>query len=491
MIERRAAAKKDVAPEQTASVAKALVEVAHEDTIYADVYVRRARELLSTTLTRAEHQALKHIQRDIEEAVRRSKQATALQHWVEVEAAAAQADALRQKANEGAALRELGTKIYDTVGVAIDPFSPGFDFLPGAERDRGDVRDTLVERLKGLSHADQAHAPFYDARRAYFGGLALESRRADATVPKAQSIAEIRQLAAQAAERGDTARLRRYAQDILALEKKEAEASEKAGEAPRPAAAAATYQCPVDLGAPFPDDAVQRARTLGLAAARTEPLPQTRALHEYVAARIWSPGLAATRSENEGAMRAEMAVDEAGFPPDVAQPVKVLVGQFLRNPFVNSGGARYLPRFHAESALVEDFPEDGEPHADTPLLHALGLEGRRGLARVQVDDALLEHGASVLEDRLHLDPREYRLVCIPHDLYMRFGRDRGWGERQQWTHFDGYQVLRSGELRGLAGGDVRYGGLNDLLSLGLADQRASVVARFAVVRRARHVARWL
>jgi len=73
---------------------------------------------------------------------------------------------------------------------------------------------------------------------------------------------------------------------------------------------------------------------------------------------------------------------------------------------------------------------------------------------------------------------------------MRFGLDRKWGEQQQWTHFDGYQVLKSGQLRALAGGNVRYGGLTDLISLGIADQRDSVIARFAVIRRARQVARW-
>jgi hypothetical protein len=40
------------------------------------------------------------------------------------------------------------------------------------------------------------------------------------------------------------------------------------------------------------------------------------------------------------------------------------------------------------------------------------------------------------------------------------------------------------------GGDARYGGLNDLVSIVPSDQRESVVARFAVIRRARQVARW-
>jgi len=43
----------------------------------------------------------------------------------------------------------------------------------------------------------------------------------------------------------------------------------------------------------------------------------------------------------------------------------------------------------------------------------------------------------------------------------------------------------------VAGGDVRYGGLNDLVSIELADQRDCVIVRFVVIRRARHVARWL
>jgi hypothetical protein len=38
---------------------------------------------------------------------------------------------------------------------------------------------------------------------------------------------------------------------------------------------------------------------------------------------------------------------------------------------------------------------------------------------------------------------------------------------------------------------VRYGGLTDLVSIDVADQRDSVVARFAVIRRTRKVARWL
>jgi hypothetical protein len=79
-------------------------------------------------------------------------------------------------------------------------------------------------------------------------------------------------------------------------------------------------------------------------------------------------------------------------------------------------------------------------------------------------------------------------VCVPFDLYSRLGRDRGWGQRELWTHFDGYQIWKEGKLRALVGGSVRFGGLDDLCSISVEDERDNVIARFAVVRRDRLVA---
>ena len=99
-------------------------------------------------------------------------------------------------------------------------------------------------------------------------------------------------------------------------------------------------------------------------------------------------------------------------------------------------------------------------------------------------------GAEILENSLGLDPLEFRLVCIPYDLYARFGRERGFGKWHHWTHFDGYQVMAGNRLRALAGGDGRFGGLYDLVSISPSDGREGVYARFAVVRRARMTLRW-
>jgi len=468
-----------------------LVEVGASDTVYADVYLRRAHDLLGSVLPVAQYHALKGVQREIDAAVKQSRAATMVQDWKRVEALAAQVDTLRQQAHEKAALSTLAAKVYDAVGVSIDPFSPGFESLPGHDQDLAEVRDALVDNLKALAAGDPSRASFYDTRRAFFAGFALLSKRTPTKAAASTGGAALEQLAVQAAQQGDMAQLRRYAQELLARQAKEKEAAPAAPKADAPAPVDRSgYRCPVDLATPFAEDVAQRARALGFAVARSEPQPQTAKLLDYVMARIWQPDLSGAETEREGMMRAEAVVDEMGFPKEVSGPVKILVGQFLRNPFVNSGGARYLPVFNAEEVLIEDFPEDQEPPATSELLSALGLAQRRALARLQIDDALQEHGAEVLEQRLGIDPLEFRLVCIPHDVYMRFGRDRGWGQQQQWTHFDGYQVLTSGRLRALVGGDVRHGGLSDLVSISITDQRQSVIARFAVVRRARQVARW-
>jgi len=467
-----------------------LVDASVSDTVYADIYMNRARELLGSVLTAAQYHALKGIQADIDTVVTQSKAATILQDWQRVGELAARVDELRRTAQEQAPLMALGAKVYDAPAVNIDPFSPGFDFLPGFDQELGERRDALVGTLKGLVGADAPLASFYEARRTFFAGLTLASKRSVDATPVAQSNAELEQLAMQAAQRGDMTQLRSYAQELAARQTREQSSAAPKSGTSASEGARATYQCPVDLTVPFSEDVAQRAGTLGFAVLHAEPLPQGAPLYDYVITHIWQPSALQAATEHEGALHAEAIVDELGFPAEVSEHTKVLVGQLLKNPFINSGGARYLPLFKPETILIEDFPEDQEPPASGDLLSALGLPRRRGLARQAIDAALSEHGATVLRERIGLDPYEFRLVCIPQELYTRCGRERGWGQQPQWTHFDGYQVLKNGQLRALAGGDVRYGGVVDLVSVGMTDERDSVVARFAVIRRARQVARW-
>ena len=100
------------------------------------------------------------------------------------------------------------------------------------------------------------------------------------------------------------------------------------------------------------------------------------------------------------------------------------------------------------------------------------------------------HGARIVNNELGLDSRVFRLVCIPPDVYARLGEAEGWGRQPFWTHFDGYLIRTvSGQVRlqALAGGDVRFGGIYDLLGVGRDYNSHRLLARFAVVQRARMV----
>jgi hypothetical protein len=168
----------------------------------------------------------------------------------------------------------------------------------------------------------------------------------------------------------------------------------------------------------------------------------------------------------------------------------VLAGQFIQQIFVNSGGARYLPPPTAETVLLEDFAEDQSADAPSKLLAALGFAKRVGHSRIEIESTLMRRGSEILQNDLGLDPVEFRLVCIPYDLYARFGRERGFGQWPHWTHLDGYQVMAGNRLRALAGGDSRFGGLYDLVSISPSDGNEGIYSRFAVVRRARQTLRW-
>jgi hypothetical protein len=251
------------------------------------------------------------------------------------------------------------------------------------------------------------------------------------------------------------------------------------------------YACPVDLAMPFAPDVISRARELGLAEAHTVPIAEIAATQEAIYTHVWQPSPSNPDMEREGVLRAQ-AQAEINLPEQIlTEDVKVLFGQFVQQIFINSGGARYLPPLSAERTLIEDFAgEEAVADAPSQLLAALGLPKRKALARVDIEAALVRSGDQILEERLGLDPMEFRLVCIPYDLYMRFGRDRGFGKWPHWTHFDGYQVMAGNRLRALVGGDGRFGGLNDLVSISPTDARDGVYARFAVVRRARMAGRW-
>jgi hypothetical protein len=335
----------------------------------------------------------------------------------------------------------------------------------------------MLELLGALEHADVGWNDFYGARRRAFQAQPQSASELE-TVVATSSATDALEAARQALKAGNMKRLAALADVLTAV-------GTAGGSSASHAANVASTQAEGEPGpelqpVAYSSETLARARNLGLGLRHLKPWIELASLRRYA----WTPA-----SDDRGNSRAAEVPLPSGSPEGLRDGLAV----FMIHPLVNSGGARYLPGFVAEDVLVEEFPDpvDGQTPPASELVKSLRLPGRRGLPRIAIEQALLMRGARILEKELGLDPRVFRLVCIPPDVYVRLGEAEGWGRQEFWTHFDGYLIRTvTGQVRlqGLAGGDIRYGGLYDLMAVSRDYDSDHLLARFAVVQRARMVA---
>src|SRR5687767_5782584 len=115
-----------MAKNATPSQAIALViEAGKTDTIYRDVYLRRACELLSPTLDEPGYRAIGSMHKKVDELVRDTRSAVLQHDWAQASEVSAQADRMRKSIQAQAETAALAKNVYDADMVAFDPFSPG------------------------------------------------------------------------------------------------------------------------------------------------------------------------------------------------------------------------------------------------------------------------------------------------------------------------------------------------------------------------------
>lgn len=448
-------------------IANELLEVATADTAFADVYMQRARELVSAELTDVQYAALEELDDEVANLTNRIGAAIADRDWSLARDLTSRAADLKRTVSEQGPIRSIAARVYGFDNVLVDPFSPGISGLAGvAELELPALRDGAVKRLARLQAADPTWADLYEARRKALGTLRFGASPAaaeDATV----TVEALQARAQTALLRGDLAQVQQLSTQLLELEMSEARAADGG-------ARAAGLAAPL-LARPFPREVCARARELGLAPHRVESTA------EEVVARFRPSWRAILGDPSGNTMRLELTV-----PGDTDEALRDAAEFFMNRAFVTSAGTRYIPWMVEEDVLVEEF-EDPSPGAATPtspLLSALELPRRTALARKNIEKALRLRGAAAVKE-LGLDPLEYRVVCLPFDLYMRLGAKLGWGRQEIWTHFDGYVASKERKLMPLVGGDVRFGGLHDLVAVGADYDSDRLFARFAVVQRSR------
>src|SRR5262245_11344130 len=454
-----------------------LVRAADGDTLFRDVYLLRARELLTPIFPESRYLSAAGEREEAARSLQQARVAAARRDWERVRDLSTRAAALQRSVEATQELSTLAGSVYGAPAIAFDLFAPGL--AAGQGSDPRSLQADVLDALAHLQTADAAKADLYSARRAAVAALQLPTAAAKAAEAEPAGGGEHR--LRLAAEQGGADQLRELAEKMLA--------DASAGPATAQSTASRTrFEAPKVLSEPFPQSSVERAGALGLESVQSHVVPNVAAaIREFLDSYGWGPATAELGKAREGVTELR-ALTKEHVSAELAETAAETISLFATQVFVNSAGLRYVPLpVDTEPCLIEGFPEGEEPV--TELLRALALTGRRGLARTDIEHALLLHGPEAVEQRLGLDPREFRLVCIPPDLYLRVGRERGWGKRPEWTHFDGYRVLQGGRLLALVGGNSRYGGVVDMCGISPTDERDNVLARFAVIRRARLGAR--
>jgi hypothetical protein len=448
------------------------------DTLYRDLYFQRAAELMDTLLNRTGYDGLKRRSASIGSIERQLRAAVERGDWARAQVLTESIRTIKAAAAMNAEGIRLGESVYDGLAdIPIDPFSPGLNIFAGAAgRNLQESADKAIETLATLDHTDSSYSRkgFYERRTADFQALELTAQTAQKEEQrKPAEPARLQQEALSALDAGDLTQLDEVVKKLMsgtgAQEKKESAVVERAE----------AVELGEDLLYSFSEATLAAAGRLGLTAART---PSRRNL-AYLMPHGWQPHFL----KEEGRQWSKENVSRLSIPGATGDHARDAIEFYLLNPFVTSGGTRYQPCLVVEDLLIEDFaePERKQEVPGTQLLSALGLESRRGLSRIDVETALHQNGARIVEDELGLDPLAFRLVAIPADIYTHLGPDRGWGRQEIWTHFDGYQVKEDGKLHALAGGDKRFGGTNDVVSFHPSYTNDKIIARFAVVQRKR------
>jgi hypothetical protein len=457
-------------PQRSAArkAADALQSLVRIDTVFGDHYLLRARELLAPHLGEADYRALSRAQTEADLLPDRIRGAMGIQDWKVVEELSARLGTLKHRLQDTQEIRAVAQKVYDFDEVLLDPFSQGLRALAGVTvRGLPGLRDAGVKHLDQLRAVDPGWQELYESRGRALRGVPVDIGE-ESPAAQAGTPAQLQAQALQALARGD----------LKTVQEISARLQQGGAEGVTPAGGGRRHDGRVhDLIHVFPDDAIRSSGRLGLVPVHME---SNRLDVDELFRNAWRPREGGVDGGGDGPVRLSVSL-----PADLPEALRDHLEMYLDRPFVNSGGGRYLPPLVDEDLMIEDFDEapPGSPPANRPLLELLGLDRRIGLSRVRIEHALLENGHRAVESA-GLDPRVFRLVCIPPDVYVRIGVDRKWGTQPQWTHMDGY-MLQNRKWLALAGGDTRFGGVFDLVGLGRENDIDNLTARFAVVQRKR------
>jgi len=442
-----------------------LLELVRLDTSYADLYRERAREIAASEFSGSDFKALKNAEQTVQEIPGDIRRAMDDGKWDQVKKLTDELGAKQRFLQERGSLHKIGERLYEDQAIHVDPFSPGFFWYHGREeRQLPSLRDEAVGKLGRAMEIDPEWKPLYQERAKALKAVRLAEPSASAGAAKGRG--EMEQRAREALAAGNLEELQKLAGNL-----------QQAGAGPDGPAEAEDDIEPEPLTFEFSSATLQKAKALGL---EPEHFDTMRAKFRALFRHLWHPVFFEAEGNLAGARVSAM------LPKDTPDAQRDRIVMFVTRPVLSSGGARFLPPLVDEDLLVEAFDEGpaGTEVGKNGLAEALGLKRRWGLDRMTIERSIQAKGSEIVKS-LGLDPWKFRLVCVPPDIYGAVSQRRGWSKQEIWTHLDGYLATRERKLLALAGGDIRYGGFQDLVGVGVEYDSDRLLARFAVVNRRR------
>src|SRR3982751_1735492 len=165
-----------VLQENASQTASRLVAIGELDTLYRDLYLQRARELMQSFFSNASYTSIKNGVASLDLIERQLRGAVERGDWKRTTELTEQVRATRRSATAKASALELGDAVYGSLAnIPIDPFSKGFYTFYGATAERlKDWQGRAVSTLAALESSDPTKTELYSRRRNDFQSLGLE-----------------------------------------------------------------------------------------------------------------------------------------------------------------------------------------------------------------------------------------------------------------------------------------------------------------------------
>jgi hypothetical protein len=163
--------------ENTLTTVARLVEIAALDTLFKDLYVQRARALLSTIFSRGSFDTFKENSAQVPWVEQQLRAGVERGEWQRVSELTERLRGLKANVAAGAQPAKLAEAVYDQAAdVTIDVFATGLNVFVGADAETlKERRDEAMKILTALQRLDPDSSAFYARRIADFKRLSIKA----------------------------------------------------------------------------------------------------------------------------------------------------------------------------------------------------------------------------------------------------------------------------------------------------------------------------